>query len=382
MYYWVYALFGGLLFFKGIFLLARKVTLNFKFLGVFFLLTAYHLMTSYWNLSGLLRFMPHLSRTGTFLGYLGGPVLYFFLHFTFHRGSGLRPRHAVHLIPFLLHFIELIPFFLLSAEEKRFNFIAFQGENYMSIPWGYFSKGQHLMIKSALMFAYTFAGLYENWFTIQKLGKSKVRQTRLFGFWLKWTCILFLLSMCLVLVIYSFNWLWPEHADTIVSATFFISFVFCVLFFVFFPELTAWPFESSTQQIAMESLNNDIDQLSKDEISSVQFSALFTKMLEEHYSDENLDVGQMARLLHSSERNLYRKVKIIHGASPNELLNDFRIQRAYSMIRSYPFRSIATIRKESGFKSSMSFTKRFKEQFGLLPSEFQKVCRGDAPYVS
>lgn len=381
MYYWVYALFGGLLFFKGIFLLARRVALNFKFLGIFFLLTGYHLMTSYWNLSGLLSFMPHLSKTGTFFGYLGGPVFYFFLHFTFHRESRLRPWHVVHLIPFLLHLIELLPFFSLSAEEKRINFMAFKDENYMFIPWGYFSKGQHLMVKSAFMFVYTFAGLYKNWPTLHRLRKSEIQQTRLFGFWLKWTCILFLVSMCLVIVAYFFKWFSPNQADNIVSATYFISFVFCVLFFVFFPELTGWPFEGSAQRIAMESLNNDIDQISKGEISSVQFSALFTKMLEDHYSDERLDVGDMARLLHMSERNLYRKIKEIYGTTPTEVLNDFRIQKAYETIQDSPLKSVGTIGKESGFKTNRNFSRRFKDQFGLLPSEFQKVCRDNTPEV-
>ena len=128
----------------------------------------------------------------------------------------------------------------------------------------------------------------------------------------------------------------------------------------------------------MESLNNDIDYLSKVDISSDKFSALFTMMLDEHHSDENLNVGKMARLLHFSERNLYRKVKEIYGKSPNELLNDFRIQKAYATIQEYPFKPIGTIGKESGFKTNMNFTKRFKENFGLLPSEFQKVCRGNS----
>ena len=381
MYYWIYSLCGGLLFFQGISLLVRKVNLNFKFLGIFFLLYAYLLLTTYWNISGLLLNMPHLYKTGAFFGYLAGPVFYFFLHFTFYRDSGLRPRHTIHLIPFLLHFIELLPFFLLSAEEKRMEFIAHQYQNYMNVPWGYFTKGQHLILKSTITIFYALAGLYQNWKVIQKLEKSDIRQTRLFGLWLKWSGILLVITMALVSVVYSLNWLFQEQANTLVHGTFFMSGVFCVLFFAFFPELTGWPLETPTQRMAMESLNDDIARLSKQDVSSIQFSDLLTTMLEKYHTDENLDVGQMARLMHLSERNLYRKIKETHNTSPSEVLNALRLQKAHATIQEYPFKSIEEIAKESGFKTKRSFSKRFKDHFGLLPGDFQQVCRGNTSEV-
>ena len=83
----------------------------------------------------------------------------------------------------------------------------------------------------------------------------------------------------------------------------------------------------------------------------------------------------MAQLLFMSERTLYRKLKEIFGNSPNEVLLDFRLKRAYGAIQLEPNKTLGKIIKENGFLTNSYFARCFKKSYGILPSDFQRECR-------
>ena len=65
---------------------------------------------------------------------------------------------------------------------------------------------------------------------------------------------------------------------------------------------------------------------------------------------------------------LYRKVKALTGRSPVELLRTARLQRARQMLLTTD-KTISEVAYDVGFSARSYFTKCFRDEFGISPSE-------------
>ena len=67
-----------------------------------------------------------------------------------------------------------------------------------------------------------------------------------------------------------------------------------------------------------------------------------------------------------SQSQLYRKTMSLFGLSPNELLREFRLEKALERMKKQRY-NISEITFDSGFTSPSYFTKCFKRKYGLRP---------------
>jgi AraC-like DNA-binding protein len=375
MYSWVYTILCGLLLFNGISLISRKVAVNFKFLGVFYILFAYQMFITHFRVAGTMYLLPHFFKTGSLVGYLYGPIFYFFLKATIQADFKLRIKNLIHFIPFLLHFFELLPFFMLSAEEKSIIYLKNPQTYFMDADMGYFSQRTHTILKCILIIAYTIFGYFKISPFLKSIIQSEVPQNRIFGLFLKWSTRLLLISAVLILITYSLYWLFPLNFQLLGHYTFFVSAVFGALFLMLFPEITAWSILSFAKERANELSEINFGQPKKLDDLSAKIYESFTKVMDENFTNPDLDVGKMAQLLFMSERTLYRKIKEIWGISPNEVLLDFRLKKAYEAIQNDPGELLGNIIKQTGFMTNSYFSRCFKKKYGILPSDFQRECR-------
>ena len=375
MYSWVYTILCGLLLFNGISLISRKVAVNFKFLGVFYILFAYQMFITHFRVAGTMYLLPHFFKTGSLVGYLYGPIFYFFLKSTIQADFKLSIKNLIHFIPFLLHFIELLPFFMLSAEEKSILYLKNPQTYFMDVDWGYFSQRTHTILKCILIIAYTIFGYFKISSFLKSIIHSEVPQNRIFGLFLKWSTRLLLISAVLILITYSLYWLFPLNFQLLGHYTFFVSAVFGALFLMLFPEITGWSILSFAKERAIELSEINFGQPKKLDDLSAKIYESFTKVMEENFTNPDLDVGKMAQLLFMSERTLYRKIKEIWGISPNEVLLDFRLKKAYEAIQNEPGEMLGNIIKQTGFMTNSYFSRCFKKKYGILPSDFQRECK-------
>jgi AraC-like DNA-binding protein len=381
MYSWVYTILCGLLLFNGISLISRKVAVNFKFLGVFYILFAYQMFITHFRVAGTMYLLPHFFKTGSLVGYLYGPIFYFFLKATIQADFKLSIKNLIHFIPFLLHFFELLPFFMLSAEEKSIIYLKNPQTYFMDVDWGYFSQRTHTILKCILIIAYTIFGYFKISPFLKNILNSEVPQNRIFGSFLIWSTRLLLISAILILITYSLHWLFPLNFQLLGHYTFFVSAVFGALFLMLFPEITGWSILSFAKVPTIEVPEINFGQPKKlDHLSGMIYDS-FTKVMEENFSNPDLDVGKMAQLLFMSERTLYRKVKEILGVSPNEVLLDFRLKKAYEAIQNDPGEILGNIIKQTGFMTNSYFSRCFKKKYGILPSDFQRECRLKNSYI-
>jgi AraC-like DNA-binding protein len=91
--------------------------------------------------------------------------------------------------------------------------------------------------------------------------------------------------------------------------------------------------------------------------------------VEAHLGDSSFSVEQLAEEMCLSRTQLFRKVKALLEISPNELINDIRLQRAADLIRSKAD-SLTQISYSVGFSEQSYFAKRFRKKFGVSPSDY------------
>jgi signal transduction histidine kinase/DNA-binding response OmpR family regulator/ligand-binding sensor domain-containing protein len=86
-------------------------------------------------------------------------------------------------------------------------------------------------------------------------------------------------------------------------------------------------------------------------------------------SDEQLSVESLAEEIGLSRVQLYRKITALTGLSVNELIRKLRLQRA-SQLLEQKWGPVSQVAYEVGFSNLSYFSKVFKEEFGVLPSEY------------
>lgn len=98
--------------------------------------------------------------------------------------------------------------------------------------------------------------------------------------------------------------------------------------------------------------------------------------IHENIDDPDLNVETMASQLNLSRSQFYRKIKALTGQSANEFLRNIRLNRAKVLLENGS-RSIGEVCFSVGFSSPSYFTKCFKGQFGVLPTEVEPLEKVD-----
>jgi parallel beta-helix repeat protein len=113
-------------------------------------------------------------------------------------------------------------------------------------------------------------------------------------------------------------------------------------------------------------------ELEDKEITSIdrKFLKKTVKTINEHLSDTSFSVELLADEISMSRRNLDRKLVALTGDSPGDLIRRLRLIYA-SKLLTQKFGNISEIALEVGFSNPAHFSKCFREQFGLTPSEYE-----------
>ena len=102
-----------------------------------------------------------------------------------------------------------------------------------------------------------------------------------------------------------------------------------------------------------------------------RFVEAFTEYLDAHMDDGGLDVPQMCEGLGVSRSVLFGRCRALLGTTPATYLRRLRLERAQALIREGG-RSMTDISYAVGFNDPHYFSKIFKKEFGITPSEFKQ----------
>ena len=125
--------------------------------------------------------------------------------------------------------------------------------------------------------------------------------------------------------------------------------------------------EKVRDKIRIEFLNspNVVTAQSSDEQLMVKVKEIIhTKM-----SDPRLGVEIICQEVGFSRTQLYRKITALTGIGINELIRKFRLKKAAQLIQQN-WGGVSEVAYEVGFSNLSYFSKCFKDEFGVLPSEY------------
>lgn len=93
-------------------------------------------------------------------------------------------------------------------------------------------------------------------------------------------------------------------------------------------------------------------------------------IVEKNISNPDFSVEELSRLLYVSRVTLYKKIVSVTGKTPVEYIRIIRLKQAAGLLQKGM--NVSQAAYETGFNNPKYFTKYFKEEFGMLPSEFAK----------
>jgi len=94
--------------------------------------------------------------------------------------------------------------------------------------------------------------------------------------------------------------------------------------------------------------------------------------LEQHISDENLRIEDMAEAVGLGRSVFYSKMKELVGVSPSDFLKQLRMQRACQLVANSKL-TFSEIAYAVGFTDPKYFSKCFKKETGKTPSAYRKL---------
>ena len=108
------------------------------------------------------------------------------------------------------------------------------------------------------------------------------------------------------------------------------------------------------------------------EVGATSLDELFLRkvleVVERHMANELFDVEMFAAEIHVSRTQLHRKLKALTNLSPSDFTRSLRMHRANELLQKH-VGNVSEVMYKVGFTNPSHFTKSFREQFGVLPSD-------------
>ena len=126
-------------------------------------------------------------------------------------------------------------------------------------------------------------------------------------------------------------------------------------------EILRQKFGKEPQEIRSAMLSNDQDSLFVKRLDSIVYSRL---------GEQDLSVDKVAGLLHLGRTIFYKKVRGTTGYTPNEYIRVIRLRTAAELLKEGE-KNVSEVAYAVGFDNPYYFSKCFKEQFGMPPSQYR-----------
>jgi AraC-like DNA-binding protein len=123
----------------------------------------------------------------------------------------------------------------------------------------------------------------------------------------------------------------------------------------------------------MLSSNTNTDNLDESSLLP-QDNAFMTKLfevMETELSNSELDVSKITVILGVSRTKFYYKIKGLTGENPGVFFKTYKLNRAAELISDGKY-TVSEVSDITGFSTLSHFSKSFKKQFGVSPSEYKK----------
>lgn len=366
-----------------LFLIKKKPLLYYFFISNLFIVNV-SILTAFWTIEGVFIEYPHLYRVASPLHYLIAPFAFFTVRLALIPEKKFRAYDLIHFIPFFLHFIELIPFYIQSSDQK----LAFLYNNYKATsnnPWlvidGLFlSFRDHIIIKFTLLFLYTSYSLYLISQFRANAGKLFLEKNKfLYSFITFETINKLLLSIStLILAIYFIN---NEYVIMILPPIFFgIDIVISAAIILIYPSLLLGfkPIKTNFSGIPKKNnslVHNEISNRDKEKNDLIERNfALIELVMQKNqlFLKENFTREKLSEITRIPVSTITKIIHVKAGLSFNDYINNYRIDFLYATLKSNPSwfdYTLEAMAYKIGFSNRATFNNALKRIKGLKPNE-------------
>ena len=332
-----------------------------RFLALFIFTITILLFSNFIVLSHLYKMFPHLIGSSFLLWYVLPPAFYFYIKTGVHANYRFKWYELLHLSPFVYMLIDVIPFYLLSAEIK-IHWL----ENYITSPKSLSFSSGFIIVYS---FAYLAASIYVIWDFEKnyKKGFANTSFEHIDG--IKRLVLVYAIYKVLDLVGMGASFISDQTSIEIMQ---FISislsiFIFVIAYtFIHQPE-KLFQLEISKTKYKTSTLSaSDLSKYSKklDE-------AMIDKKL---YLDSEINLSNLAKALDIKQHTLSQVINQHYKMNFYEFINKYRVDEVKTQLLKEENKNltIIAIAYDAGFNSKSSFHKIFKKFVGKSPTEFMK----------
>jgi PAS domain S-box-containing protein len=95
-------------------------------------------------------------------------------------------------------------------------------------------------------------------------------------------------------------------------------------------------------------------------------------LIRKHIGKTDLNISMVSAKINMSERQLFRRIRILTGITPNKFIRIVRLQLSREAIESGKYRTVAEVAYAAGFATPSYFSKLFKEIYCMDVSELLK----------
>jgi AraC-like DNA-binding protein len=325
--------------------------------------------------SGAMVYFPGLYRSGNLAGLLFAPFLYLYIRNVVYQNQ-LTLRDLIHLVPFLIFFVDFLPIYFLSSAEKL-ALILSEIENPAEFTnfnqSRFFPSNFHGIFRTVLIAFYwvlSFRIIVHN-------RKRFLKTKKQFGTtWLKW------ISLYLFLLLFSFlpYFLIGLNGDQMLAFDlihFSVALVtiFAGIALLFFPKilygLDEFEFILSEQNEVDENLDKHV--LSKEKIKELEIKIHQSLNEEKVFLNKGYSLADLAKDTEIPSYLLTIYINKYLNCSFSDLINKERVNESIKMIEEgylehKTFEGIADL---CGFNNRNSFINSFKKYKGMTPSQYK-----------
>jgi AraC-like DNA-binding protein len=313
---------------------------------------------------------PHFFRTASPLLYALS-ISFYFYYKSYSKLPIFKQKSNLLLLAIpIINIIELLPFYVQSAQEKR-NYILNVSVNQDDIIYsieGWIPNSWHFILQLSLGILLFSSVLFH----IIKTQYVLNRKAHHLFLWFKWAsffqliCFVVLLFLIIFdsesLIIYNFGAVFFGAIQLIVAINLFLQ-----------PQLLYGSIELKTNKRLKT--NNSVNSLSDQSVESYYLK--IEQYFEENDTFLNINFRQnkLAESLDISKNKLSYIINTVYQLNFNQLLNKKRIEKVIIKLntdKQWDNLSLSGIGQEVGFKSRTTFTKAFKANTGMTPSKYLK----------
>ncbi len=366
----------------------RQNKLANSILGVLILLLSFQSVLVAYDTRDFFMTFPHLSKVSWLLPSLFGPLIYLFTAKLTSVKPAWNKKDFLHLVPFILCLLYLLPYFLQPAAAK----IAYL-DNFDKASEDDFGVLNQLL--NFLHLGYTCAALV----LIRKHEQnilqsfSELRKVRLH--WLKqFVQLIFCVILIGVFVFYARKWNVPWVTE--VYHFHYLGVILCIYWIGYkalsqpaiFNNTVSFPQTREEPGAEITGLDETVEEAQtgedtvavkyqksglKDDAAEEYLDQLLVFMQEQKpYLQNELSIQELAEVVGIPKHHLSRVVNERLGKNFYDFINAYRVEEAKRLLLNPAFSHYTTlaIALEAGFSSKATFNAVFKKQTGLTPTAY------------